>query len=221
MIRVPTYWLLSIILGLLLVSCSSSDNGSPSTVVPTNQPVATSEPASVSAPTATPLPPTATPVPPAPTPVPPTATPVPTGTSVPTATPIPTATSAPTATPVPEGTPVPKELSFTIELAEPYSGRDALFTLQGLDLWEKVAVQLFDPNRQPAEWVSKYESYLTDVNGNPVTKRSLYADDQAGIWKVQITRGDTATNMAYSVIRLPVTPTGSKTIGVDFRLYQG
>ena len=67
-----------------------------------------------------------------------------------------------------------------------------------------------------------------------MTKRSLYADDQgqaswlrigtkdqAGIWKVQITRGDTATNMAYSVIRLPVTPTGSKTIGVDFRLYQG
>jgi len=67
-----------------------------------------------------------------------------------------------------------------------------------------------------------------------VTKRSLYSDDQgqaswlrigtkdqAGVWKVQITRGDTATNMAYSVIRLPVTPTGSKTIGVDFRLYQG
>jgi len=27
--------------------------------------------------------------------------------------------------------------------------------------------------------------------------------------------------MAYSVIRLPITPTGSKTIGVDFRLYQG
>ena len=140
----------------------------------------------------------------------------------------------PTATPVPEGTPVPKELSLTIELAEPYSGRDALFTLQGLDPWEKVAVQLFDPNGQPAEWVTEYESYLTDVNENPVTKRSLYADDQgqaswlrigtkdqAGIWKVQITRGDTATNMAYSVIRLPVTPTGSKTIGVDFRLYQG
>ena len=66
-----------------------------------------------------------------------------------------------------------------------------------------------------------------------MTKRSLYADDQGqaswlrigtkdqvGIWKVQITRGGTATNMAYSVIRLPVTPTGSKTIGVNFRLYQ-
>ena len=91
-----------------------------------------------------------------------------------------------------------------------------------------MAVQLFDPNGQPAEWVTEYESYLTDVNENPVTKRSLYADDQgqaswlrigtkdqAGIWKVQITRGDTATNMAYSVIRLPVTATGSKTIGVD------
>ena len=103
----------------------------------------------------------------------PTATPVPTGTSVPTATPVPTATSVPTATPVPEGTPVPKELSLTIELAEPYSGRDALFTLQGLDPWEKVAVQLFDPNGQPAEWVTEYESYLTDVNENPVTKRSL------------------------------------------------
>ena len=148
--------------------------------------------------------------------------------------PEPTATSVPTATPVPEGTPVPKELSLTIELAEPYSGRDALFTLQGLDPWEKVAVQLFDPNGQPAEWVTEYESYLTDVNENPVTKRSLYADDQGqaswlrigtkdqvGIWKVQITRGGTATNMAYSVIRLPVTPTGSKTIGVNFRLYQG
>jgi len=97
-----------------------------------------------------------------------------------------------------------------------------------------VAVQLFDPNGQPAEWVTEYESYLTDVNEHPVTKRILYADDQgqaswlrigtkdqAGIWKVQITRGDTATNMAYSVIQLPVTPTGSKTVGVDFRLYQG
>lgn len=106
--------------------------------------------------------------------------------------------------------------------------------MQGLDPWEKLTVQFFDPNGQPAEWVTEYESYLTDVNGNPVTERSLYADeqgqtswlrigtkDQAGIWKVQITRGDTATNMAYSVNPLPVTPTGSKTIGVDFRLYQG
>ena len=49
--------------------------------------------------------------------------------------------------------------------------------MQGLDPWEKVAVQLFDPNGQPAEWVTEYESYLTDVNENPVTKRSLYADD--------------------------------------------
>ena len=78
--------------------------------------------------------------------------------TLPTATHIPTATSVPTATPVPEGTPVPKELSLTIELAEPYSGRDALFTLQGLDPWEKVAVQLFDPNGQPTEWVTEYES---------------------------------------------------------------
>ena len=178
--------------------------------------------------------PTATSIPAPTEPLEPTATPVPTGPSVATATSIPTATSVPTATPVPEGTPVPKELSLTIELAEPYSGSDALFTLQGLEPWEKVAVQLFDPNGQPAEWVTEYESYLTDVNENPVTKRSLYADDQgqaswlrigtkdqAGIWKVQITRGDTATNMAYTVTRLPVTPTGSKTIGVDFRLYQG
>jgi hypothetical protein len=109
---------------------------------------------------------------------------------------MPTATSVPTATPVLEGTPVPKELSLTIEPAEPYSGCDALFTLQGLDPWERVAVQLLDPNGQPAEWVTEYESYLNGVNENPVTKRSLYADDQGqagwlrigtkgqvGIWK--------------------------------------
>ena len=191
------------------------------TVPPTSLPIATSVPQ----PTETPGPsttsaPTGTPVP--------TATPELSATSVPEGTPVPTATS------VPESTPVPKELSLDIEPDEPYSGRDALFTLQGLDPWEKLAVQFFDPNGKPAEWVSEYESYLTDVDENPVTERSLYADnqgqaswlrigtkDQAGIWKVQITRGDTVTNMAYTVNRLPVTPTGSKTIGVNFRLYQG
>jgi hypothetical protein len=50
--------------------------------------------------------------------------------------------------------------------------------LQGLDPWEKLAVQFFDPNGKPAEWVSEYESYLTDVDENPVTERSLYADNQ-------------------------------------------
>ncbi len=59
--------------------------------------------------------------------------------------------------------------------------------MQGLDPWEKVAVQLFDPNGQPTEWVTEYESYLTDVNENPVTKRSLYADDQGSVSNIYYT----------------------------------
>jgi len=106
--------------------------------------------------------------------------------------------------------------------------------LQGLDPWERVTVQFFDPAGKPAEWVTEYESYLTDANGNPVTERRLYADaqgraswrrigtrDQAGEWTVRLTQEDTTTTLTYPMNQLTLTPIGSKTLGLEFRLYQG
>jgi hypothetical protein len=167
-------------------------------------------------------------------------TPLPAATPVPELTPTPVATRVPTetgASPAPIGDSSdlgPKELSLKIDPSEPYSGRDTRFSLQGLDPWEKITVQFFDPKGQPAEWVTEYESYLTDANGDLVTVRRLYADgqgraswlrigtkDRAGVWKVQIARNDVTTNLTYPVNQLPLTPIGVKTVGIDFRLYQG
>ena len=90
------------------------------------------------------------------------------------------------------------------------------------------------PIREPAEWVTEYESYLTDANDNPVTERRLYADaqgraswrrvgtrDRPGAWTVRVTQEDTATTLTYPVNQLTLTPIGSKTLGLEFRLYQG
>ena len=158
----------------------------------------------------------------------PTATPV--HAQVPTLVPTPTPTrvpleAGPGPTPTePGNTPEPQEISLAIEPAEPYSGRDAFFTLQGLDPWERVTVQFFDPAGKPAEWVTEYESYLTDANDNPVTERRLYADaegraswrrigtrDRAGAWTVRVTQEGTTTTLTYPVNQLTLTPIGSKT----------
>ena len=168
----------------------------------------------------------------------PTATPV--HVRVPTLVPTPTPTrvpleAGPGPTPTePGGTLEPQVFLLAIEPAEPYSGRDAFFTLQGLDPWERVTVQFFDPSGKPAEWVTEYESYLTDANDNPVTERRLYADaqgraswrrvgtrDRPGAWTVRVTQEDTATTLTYPVNQLTLTPIGSKTLGLEFRLYQG
>ena len=106
--------------------------------------------------------------------------------------------------------------------------------MQGLDPWERVTVQFFDPTGKPAEWVTEYESYLTDANDNPVTERRLYADaqgraswrrvgtrDRTGAWTVQVTQEDTTTTLIYPVNQLTLTPIGSKTLGLEFNLYQG
>ncbi len=97
-----------------------------------------------------------------------------------------------------------------------------------------MTVQFFDPAGKPAEWVTEYESYLTDANDNPVTERRLYADaqgraswrrvgtrDRPGAWTVRVTQEDTATTLTYPVNQLTLTPIGSKTLGLEFRLYQG
>ena len=226
---------------IALQGCSQPQPTTEATASTATATVPASTPTSQLAPSPTPFP-TSTPLPqPTPTLLPePTLTPLPTATPVPELTPTPVATRVPTetgSTPTPfDGSSnlEPKELSLTIEPAEPYSGRDARFTIQGLAPWEKITVQFFDPKGQPAEWITESESYLNDDNGNPVTERRLYASgqgraswlrigtkDQAGVWKVQITRNDGTTNMTYPVNQLPVTPIGAKTVGIEFHLYQG
>ncbi|MCH7606859.1 MAG: hypothetical protein IH962_06865, partial [Chloroflexi bacterium] len=200
------------------------------------------------------LPPTPTPVAflPFPTPLPTTAT-QPRAAPVippPTATPLPTPTAAPTATPAPtESAPKPGadsettdaeksqimgEMTLRIQPKEPFAGRDVSFSLEGMEPWQKVAVEFFDPLGRPAQWITDYETELSGAAGDPTTRQFLFSDgtgrvewlrigtrDREGIWTVRITVGGQTVSVNYPVAQLQLPVEQAAVAGLQFSKYQG
>ncbi|MBI4298292.1 MAG: hypothetical protein HY666_00840 [Chloroflexi bacterium] len=207
--------------------------------------------------TATPAPtPTPQPTPtsqPMPTPQP-TATPAPTPTPQSTPTPQPTATAQPRPTPQPTPTPVQlpalialvpppsgiastslgKSLTLQIEPGRPIAGRDIVFTLRGLQPWQRFTAEFVEPNGVSAEWVTENEATFAQINGKPVTKRDYWADaagsafltriatkDREGIWNMRLTVGEEVFSATYPVSQLQLEVRELKAAGVEFRRYDG
>ena len=115
----------------------------------------------------------------------------------------------------------------------PLAGRDISFTLQGLEPWQEVSVEFFDPLGQPAEWIAEEEVFIVQVDGTLVTKQKLYADasgetswlrvatqDREGVWTSEITIDGHTTSVSYAVTQLQLQ-VEQETLGVELRRYQG
>ena len=163
-------------------------------------------------------------------------------------------TALPTTTPVPTVTPaslpslvalVPQlsgsavtaiagGISMKVEPGQPVAGRDVVFTLTGVDPWQRASIEFVDPRGQPVEWITAGEANYASVNDVPVTKRTLFADgagsvvwtrigghDVDGQWSVRITVDGETTTVSYPVTQLQLPLAGKETVGAEFRRYQG
>lgn len=185
--------------------------------------------------------------------------PTPTAQSTPIPPVIPTPTLKPTETPLPSPTPTPATptqllsltnlcsrtptsggssltvgLALQIQPCEPFAGRDTTFTMTGLAPWQEISVEFIDPQGQPVQWITEFETKLVAADDVPKSERSLYSDhagrvewirigtqDHEGRWMVRITIGEQSTSVSYPVSQLQLSSVGNKTIGADFQLYRG
>ena len=115
----------------------------------------------------------------------------------------------------------------------PFAGRDISFTLRGLEPWQEVSVEFFDPLGQPAEWITEREVNIAQADAGPVTKLDLYADaagatswirvgtqDREGVWTLEITIDGRTNSVSYAVSQLQLQ-VEQETLGVELRRYQG
>ena len=113
------------------------------------------------------------------------------------------------------------------------AGRDISFTLRGLEPWQEVSVEFFDPLGQPSDWITEEEVNIVQADGALVTKRKLYADasgetswlrvgtqDREGVWTSEITIDGRTTSVTYAVTQLQLQ-VEQETLGVELRRYQG
>ena len=129
--------------------------------------------------------------------------------------------------------PLRGNITLKVNPDTPLGGRDISYTLQGLEPWQEVSVEFFNPLGQPAEWITQEEVFITQVDGARVTKRQLFADasgetswlrvgtqDREGVWTLEITIDGHTTSVSYTVSQLQLQ-VEQETLGVELRRYQG
>lgn len=126
------------------------------------------------------------------------------------------------------------EVSLRVEPGQPLAGRDVSFYLTGLDPWQMVDVEFVDPLGVPTEWVLPSEGRFISTNGRPVTRASLFADedgtltwtrigtkDREGIWTVVVTLEGEPFQVVYPVTQVILPALESIELGAELRWYRG
>ena len=125
-------------------------------------------------------------------------------------------------------------LVLRIDPGRPVAGRNIRFALSGLKPWQRFTVRFYDAQGSPAPWIVVQEVALVSASSPAIFDRTLFADglgqatwtrigtlDNEGNWGLRV-KVDSAEYVAsYTLYELQLETTPVRTLGLDFRRYQG